>query len=318
MIQVQGLTKRYGQATAVDDLSFEVRPGRVTGFLGPNGSGKSTTMRIIMGLDAEDAGQALVNGIPYHELAWPLRKVGALLDAKAFHPGRSAERHLLALAQANAIDRSRVAAVLDIVGLTSVARKRAGTFSLGMGQRLGIAAALLGDPGVRLLDEPINGLDPDGIRWVRALVRRLAAEGRTVLLSSHLIGEMALTADHLVVIGRGSLVAELSMAELEARAPRLVRVRSPEPERLAGVLHEAGMAVNPRGDGSLSVTAADAGTIADKAAAAGIVLHELTPEHASLEDVFMELTHDTVEYPAGSLHGPASAAAPATHPRRSS
>src|SRR5207248_2657306 len=231
----------------------------------PNGSGKSTTMRIIMGLDAEDAGRALVNGHPYRELAWPLREVGALLDTKAFHPGRSAERHLVALAQANAIDRSRVAAVLDMVGLTPVAHKRAGRFSLGMGQRLGIATALLGDPGVLLLDEPINGLDPDGIRWVRALVRRLAAEGRTVPLSSHLIGEMALTADQVVVIGRGRLVAELSMAELAARAPRFVRVRTPEPERLARVLEDGALAagVTPQADGSLSITGADTDMIAE-------------------------------------------------------
>jgi ABC-2 type transport system ATP-binding protein len=217
MIQLHGLTKRYGQTTAVDHLSFEVRPGEVTGFLGPNGSGKSTTVRMILGLDAPDAGQALINGQPYHELAWPLRQAGALLDARSFHPGLTPERHLLALAQANAIDRSRVAAVLEMVGLTSVARRRAGTFSLGMGQRLGIATALLGDPGVLLFDEPINGLDPEGIRWVRNLVRALAAEGRMVLFSSHLISEMALTAERLMVIGRGRLVAELSMAELNAR-----------------------------------------------------------------------------------------------------
>jgi ABC-2 type transport system ATP-binding protein len=298
MIQLQGLTKRYGQTTAVDHLSFEVRPGQVTGFLGPNGSGKSTTMRMILGLDAPDAGRALVDGQPYDKLAWPLREVGAHLDAKDFHPGRSAERHLLALAHANAIDRSRVAAVLDIVGLTPVARRRAGTFSLGMGQRLGIASALLGDPGVLLFDEPINGLDPDGIRWVRNLVQTLAAEGRTVLLSSHLIGEMALTADQLVVIGRGRLVAELSMLELAARAPQFVRVRTPEPERLARVLHATGMAVTSDPDGSLSVTGADTESVADTAAAAGIAVHELTPEHSSLEDVFMALTHDSIEYQA--------------------
>ena len=221
MIEARGLTKDYGDKRAVDDLSFTVEPGVVTGFLGPNGSGKSTTMRMIMGLDAPDAGRALVNGRPYSALAWPLREVGALLDAKAFHPGRTAECHLLALAQANAIDRSRVAAVLALAGLTSVARKRAGTFSLGMGQRLGIAAALLGDPGILLFDEPINGLDPDGIRWVRNLVRGLAAEGRTVLLSSHLISEMALTADQLVVIGQGRLLADTSVAELAARSVSL-------------------------------------------------------------------------------------------------
>jgi ABC-2 type transport system ATP-binding protein len=217
MIQLQGLTKRYGQTIAVDHLSFEVRPGEVTGFLGPNGSGKSTTMRMILGLDAPDAGQALINGHPYQQLTWPLRQVGALLDARCFHPGLTAQRHLLALAQANALDRGRVAAMLEMVGLASVAGRRAGTFSLGMTQRLGIAAALLGDPGVLLFDEPINGLDPEGIRWVRQLVRGLAAEGRTVLFSSHLISEMALTADRLVVIGRGRLVAELSMVELNAR-----------------------------------------------------------------------------------------------------
>jgi ABC-2 type transport system ATP-binding protein len=300
MIQVHGLTKRYGHTAAVEDLTFEVRPGHVTGFLGPNGSGKSTTMRMIMGLDAPDAGRALVSGRPYSQLAWPLREVGALLDAKAFHPGRSAECHLLALAQANAIDRSRVPAVLELAGLASVARKRAGTFSLGMGQRLGIAAALLGDPGILLFDEPINGLDPDGIRWVRNLVRGLAAEGRTVLLSSHLIGEMALTADQLVVIGRGRLVAELSMAELAARAPEFVRVRSPDPERLARVLAGAGMAVAPQPDGSLSVTGAGADALAERARAAGIALHELTPEHASLEDVFMALTRDSLEYQAAT------------------
>jgi ABC-2 type transport system ATP-binding protein len=300
MIEVHALTKRYGKTMAVDDLTFGVRPGHVTGFLGPNGSGKSTTMRMIMGLDAPDAGRALVNGRAYAELAWPLREVGALLDARAFHPGRSAECHLLALAQANAIDRSRVPAVLELAGLSSVAGKRAGTFSLGMGQRLGIAAALLGDPGVLLFDEPVNGLDPDGIRWVRTLVRGLAGEGRTVLLSSHLISEMALTADQLVVIGRGHLVAELSMAELAARAPQFVKVRSPEPERLARALRGVGMTVAPQPDGSLFVTGAAMDTLAEHARAAGISLHELTPGHASLEDVFMALTGDSIEYRAAA------------------
>jgi ABC-2 type transport system ATP-binding protein len=221
MIQVQSLAKRYGNTKAVDDLSFEVRPGRVTGFLGPNGSGKSTTMRIVLGLDAPDAGRALVDGRRYQDLPWPLREVGAHLDAGAFHPGQSAENHLVALAQANGIDRSRVQAAIDVVGLTPVANKRAGTFSLGMSQRLGIAAALLGDPGTLLFDEPINGLDPEGIRWIRNLVQGLAGEGRTVLLSSHLISEMELTADHLVVIGRGRFIAELSMADLAAHEASL-------------------------------------------------------------------------------------------------
>jgi ABC-2 type transport system ATP-binding protein len=303
MIQVQALTKRYGQTTAVDDLSFEVQPGRVTGFLGPNGAGKSTTMRMVIGLDAPNAGQALVNGLRYRDLRWPLREVGAHLDARSFHPGLSAERHLLALAHTNAIDPARVSTVLEAVGLTSVARRRAGTFSTGMAQRLGIAVALLGDPGILLFDEPINGLDPEGIRWLRQLVRRLAAEGRTVFLSSHLISEMALTADWLVVIGRGRLVAELSMDELSARAPRSVRVRTREPELLSAVLAGSGLVVEPRLDGSLSIGGADTDAIADSAAAVGIVLQELTPEHASLEDVFMALTHDSVEYQTDGSDG---------------
>jgi ABC-2 type transport system ATP-binding protein len=253
-------------------------------------------MRVIVGLDVPGDGGALVNGRAYRDLGWPLREVGAHLDTKSFHPGLSANHHLLALARANAIDRSRVWTVLDAVGLTSVAGRRAGTFSTGMAQRLGIAAALLGDPGILLFDEPINGLDPDGIRWFRELVRHLAAEGRTVLLSSHLIGEMSLTADWLVVIGRGRLVAELSMAELFARAPRSVRVRTAEPQRLASILSSSGLSVDPQPDGSLSITGTDTDAVAEAAAAAGIVLHELTAEHASLEDVFMSLTHGSVEY----------------------
>jgi ABC-2 type transport system ATP-binding protein len=221
MIDIQGLTKHYGHTRAVDNLSLQVRPGRVTGFLGPNGSGKSTTMRMILGLDAPDAGRALVDGRPYHDLPWPLREVGAHLDANAFHPGRTAEDHLSALAQSNGLDRSRVTEALGMVGLASVANRRTGTFSLGMSQRLGIAAALLGDPGILLFDEPINGLDPDGIRWIRNLMRGLAADGRTVLLSSHLIGEMELTADRVVVIGRGRFITELSMAELQSQHTRL-------------------------------------------------------------------------------------------------
>jgi ABC-2 type transport system ATP-binding protein len=221
MIEVRGLSKRYGATVAVDGLSFDVRPGVVTGFLGPNGSGKSTTMRLLLGLDAPDAGQARINGHRYRELAWPLREVGALLEARAFHPGRTARAHLEALAAGNRIPRSRVEEVLGMVGLAEAAGRRAGRFSLGMGQRLGIAAALLGDPGVLLLDEPVNGLDPEGIRWIRRLLRSLAAEGRTVFVSSHLIGEMASTADRVVVIGRGRLLADTSVAELSAGAASL-------------------------------------------------------------------------------------------------
>ena len=221
MIQAMGLTKRYGATSAVDDLTFEVRPGVVTGFLGPNGSGKSTTMRLILGLDAPNAGQARINGRRYRELAWPLREVGAVLEAKSFQPGRSARAHLCALAASNDIPRSRVAEVLDLVGLRKAAGRRAGGFSLGMAQRLALAAALLGDPGVLLLDEPVNGLDPEGIRWLRELVRELAGQGRTVLVSSHLIGEMELTADHLIVIGRGRLLADTPVAELASRAATL-------------------------------------------------------------------------------------------------
>jgi ABC-2 type transport system ATP-binding protein len=221
MIEARGLSKRYGSTVAVEELSFEVLPGRVTGFLGPNGSGKSTTMRLLLGLDAPDAGQARIGGRRYRDLNWPLREVGALLEAKAFHPGRSAHAHLSALAASNEIPRSRVEEVLGIVGLEAAARRRAGGFSLGMAQRLGIAAALLGDPGVLLLDEPVNGLDPEGIRWIRTLLRSLAAQGRTVFVSSHLISEMALTADHLVVIGQGRLLADASVAELSARSVSL-------------------------------------------------------------------------------------------------
>jgi ABC-2 type transport system ATP-binding protein len=221
MIEVRGLSKRYGSTVAVDRLSFDVRPGMVTGFLGPNGSGKSTTMRLILGLDQPDAGQVRIGGRRYRELPWPLREVGALLEARAFHPGRSARSHLLALAASNGIPRSRVESVLGVVGLADAGRRRAGKFSLGMGQRLGIAAALLGDPGVLLLDEPVNGLDPEGIRWIRGLLRSLAAEGRTVLVSSHLIGELARTADHVVVIGQGRLLADTSVTELSARATSL-------------------------------------------------------------------------------------------------
>jgi ABC-2 type transport system ATP-binding protein len=297
MIVTRGLTKRYGNTTAVDDLSFTVRPGVVTGFLGPNGSGKSTTMRMVMGLDLPDAGTATVNGMPYDQLRWPLREVGALLDAKAFHPGRSAANHLKYLAQTNDIPRSRIDEVLDLVGLTDVAGKRAGKFSLGMGQRLGIASALLGDPGVLLFDEPVNGLDPEGIRWVRYLLRGLAAEGRTVLVSSHLINEMALTAERLVVIGQGTLIAETSVDEFVARNRReSVRVVTPTPQLLVTALSRAGARPAVEPDGAIVVKGLTTAEVGDLAGAHALTLHELTPLRASLEDAFMELTSDAVVY----------------------
>jgi ABC-2 type transport system ATP-binding protein len=300
MIEARGLTKQYDDTLAVNDLSFTVRAGQVTGFLGPNGSGKSTTMRMIMGLDAPNAGTVTVNGRTYGDLAWPLREVGGLLEAKAIHPGRSAYNHLLALAQTNGIPRSRISEVLDLVGLTAVARKRAGTFSLGMGQRLGIAAALLGDPEVLLFDEPINGLDPQGIRWVRNLIKGLAAEGRTVFVSSHLMSEMALTADRLVVIGRGKLIAELPVAEFIAQnSEQYVRVRTGRTEELAATLVGGGGAVTTEDGGSLKVTGLRATDIGELAAGVGIPLHELSPQTASLEEAFMELTHDSLEFEGG-------------------
>jgi ABC-2 type transport system ATP-binding protein len=297
MIVTRGLTKRYGDTVAVDDLSFTVRPGVVTGFLGPNGSGKSTTMRMIMGLDVPDAGSATVNGMPYDELPWPLREVGALLDAKAFHPGRSAAGHLKWLAQTNDVPSSRIDEVLDLVGLTAVAGKRAGKFSLGMGQRLGIASALLGDPDVLLFDEPVNGLDPEGIRWVRYLLRDLAAEGRTVLVSSHLINEMALTAERLVVIGRGTLIAETSVTEFVARNQReSVRVVTPTPQLLVTALTRAGARPAVERDGAIVVSGLSSADVGDLAREHALTVHELTPVRASLEDAFMELTSNAVEY----------------------
>jgi len=296
VIEVRGLSKHFGSVAAVDGLSFDVRPGRVTGFLGPNGSGKSTTMRMTMGLDRPTAGTVTVNGRRYHDIPWPLREVGALLEANAIHPGRSARAHLLALAHANAIPRRRVDEVLEVVGLTSVAGKRAGKFSLGMTQRLGIAAALLGNPGVLLFDEPVNGLDPEGIRWVRTLARGLAAEGRTVFISSHLMAEMALTADHLVVIGKGRLIAEMPVTEFVARSSsQSVRVRAPDPATLAAAVTDAGGVAVVENDGSFTVTGMAASAIGDLAASLGLALHELTPI-ASLEDAFMELTDDSVEF----------------------
>jgi len=297
VIEVSGVTKRYKDKVAVDDLSFEVKPGQVTGFLGPNGSGKSTTMRMIMGLDAPDAGLAKVNGRTYGQLPLPLREVGALLEAKAIHPGRSAYNHLWYLAQSNDIPRSRIEAVLEMVGLGDVARKRAGKFSLGMGQRLGIAAALLGDPEVVLFDEPINGLDPEGILWVRNLLKSLAAEGRTVFVSSHLMSEMALTADHLVVIGRGHLISTGSVSEFIAQSTsQFVRVRSPRSRELARLLVAEEVQVTNEDDGALSVRGISADDIGELAGASGIFLHELSPQMASLEDAFMEITRDSVEF----------------------
>lgn len=297
MITAHSLTKRYGGTTAVDNLTFEVPPGVVTGFLGPNGSGKSTTMRMIMGLDVPDSGSALIGGIPYSELAWPLREVGGLLDAKAFHPARTARNHLRWLALTNDIPLRRVDEVLDQVGLSSVAGRRAGKFSLGMSQRLGIAATLLGDPGVLLFDEPVNGLDPEGIRWVRHFLRALAAEGRTVLVSSHLISEMSLTADRLVVIGRGRLIAETSVADFVSRSGRgAVKLLTPDGAAFTSALTEAGAKVVGGDDGLLTIEGLTAPEIGDLAARDALRVHELTPITASLEDAFMELTQDEVEY----------------------
>ena len=296
MITAHSLTKRFGDATAVDNLTFEVPAGKVTGFLGPNGSGKSTTMRMIMELDRPDSGSALINGRPYSALDWPLREVGALLDAKAFHAARSARNHLRWLALTNDIPPGRVDEVLDQVGLSSVATRRVGKFSLGMTQRLGIAAALLGDPGVLMFDEPVNGLDPEGIRWVRHFLRDLATQGRTVLVSSHLISEMSLTADRLVVIGRGRLIAETSVADFVARSGGgAVKLVTPDPAAFTAALSGAGATVGDRG-GSLTVEGLSASQIGDLAAQSGLRVHELTPITASLEDAFMELTQNEVEY----------------------
>ena len=296
MIEARGLTKRFGDVLAVDDLTFDVLPGRVTGFLGPNGSGKSTTMAMIMGLDHSTSGSVKVLGKSYHELKWPLREVGALLEARAIHPGRSARAHLWSLAQYNSIPKRRVDEVLERVGLSDVANKRVGKFSLGMGQRLGIAAALLGDPAVVLLDEPVNGLDPEGIRWTRTLCKSLAAEGRTVFLSSHLMAEMALTADQLVVIGKGRLIAEMPVAEFVAHSSgNSFRVRVSSPERMRTALEQASGDAVVNLDGSMLVTGLDATAIGDLALSLGVAVYELTPQ-ASLEDAFMEMTGSSVEY----------------------
>jgi ABC-2 type transport system ATP-binding protein len=312
MIEARGLAKRYGSTVAVDDLSFEVHEGQVTGFLGPNGAGKSTTLRMILGLDKPTAGSVTIDGRAYASFRRPLFEVGALLDAKAIHEGRSAYNHLLCLAQSNGIGKKRVEEVLDIVGLTSVADKRAGSFSLGMGQRLGIGAALLGDPGVLIFDEPVNGLDPEGIVWVRTLLRSLADEGRTVFVSSHLMAEMALTADHVIVIGRGKLLAESSISDLVTSSTQnYVRVRSPQHTELSALIGVNGGSSTLRPDGSLAVTGLEAPKIGDLAAASRIAIHELAPQAASLEDVYMTLTHDSVQYRSGA-GGPEATGTPQT------
>jgi ABC-2 type transport system ATP-binding protein len=307
MIEATGLTKRYGAALAVHGLSFTVPPGQVTGFLGPNGAGKSTTMRLILGLDAPDAGAVTVNGRPYTSYQRPLFEVGALLEARSFHGGRSACNHLRCLALSNGIGRKRVGEVLDLVGLSGVARRRAGGFSLGMGQRLGIAAALLGDPGVLLLDEPVNGLDPEGVAWIRDLLRSLAAEGRTVLVSSHLMSEMENTADRLVIIGHGRLIAQAAIGELlAAGSGTYVKVRSPQAGDLAALLQARAASVTRNGDGTLAVTGATTDAIGELARANGITLAELSAQQASLEERYMELTRDTADYRGAA---PAAAAA---------
>jgi ABC-2 type transport system ATP-binding protein len=309
MIEASNLTKRYGERTAVDGLSFIVRPGIVTGFLGPNGAGKSTTMRMIVGLDTPTAGRVTIDGKPFATMANPMREVGALLDAKAIHGGRSAYNHLLCLAQTNNLPRRRVDEVLEQVGLAEVARKRAKGFSLGMGQRLGIAGALLGDPKILMFDEPVNGLDPEGILWIRNLMKNLAAEGRTVFVSSHLMSEMENTADHLIVIGRGRIIADCTVREfIEQNSQQIVRVRTPQAAELAGVLARHGGKAVPddSGDGLL-ISEMTLDRVGDLAYDNGIRLHELAALQASLEQAFMELTKDSVEYhaavPASTLEG---------------
>jgi ABC-2 type transport system ATP-binding protein len=299
MIEVRDLTKQYGDTRAVDHLTFTVQPGKVTGFLGPNGAGKSTTMRLILGLDRPDGGTATIGGRAYRDLVDPLRVVGALLEARAVHSGRSAYNHLLVLAQTQNLPRKRVDEVIDMIGLREVAKKRAGNFSLGMSQRLGIAAALLGDPQVLLLDEPVNGLDPEGIHWIRSLMKYLAQQGRTIFVSSHLMNEMAVTAEHLIVIGRGKLIADCPTAEFIGRSSHhSVLVRGPDQVRLAEVITAGGGQVLPGEAGALNVTGLEAPRIGELVAHEGLVLHELTPQRASLEEAFIELTHDSVQYGA--------------------
>jgi ABC-2 type transport system ATP-binding protein len=297
MIDARNLTKDYGDKRAVDDLSFTIQPGIVTGFLGPNGAGKSTTMRLILGLDRPTAGTVTVNGKAYRDHAAPLHEVGSLLEARSVHTGRSAFYHLLALAQTHGIPRRRVDELIDMVGLHDVARKRAGGFSLGMGQRLGIASALLGDPQTLILDEPVNGLDPEGILWIRNLLKRLAGEGRTIFVSSHLMSEMSLTAEHLIIVGRGRLIADMSVDDFVRQASgNAVRVRSPQATKLRDVLAGPTVTVSATEDGALEVTGLTAAQIGDLASANGLPLHELTAHQASLEEAFMDLTRDEVEY----------------------
>jgi len=301
MIEARGLTKKYGEKLAVDDLTFTVRPGMVTGFLGPNGAGKSTTMRMILGLDAPTAGSVTVGGKPYAEHDKPLHSVGALLEARAVHTSRSAYNHLRALAATHGIANSRVNAVIEMVGLGDVARKRAGGFSLGMGQRLGIASALLADPETLILDEPVNGLDPEGIRWIRDLLKSLAAEGHTVFVSSHLMSEMALTAEHLIVVGRGRLMADLPMSQFIAQAStNVVVLRSPQASELARALAGPDVTVTSTERDLLEVTGLSAAQIGDQARDLGISLHELSPRQASLEQAFMEMTRGEIEFHAST------------------
>jgi ABC-2 type transport system ATP-binding protein len=301
MIELTHVSKMYGKKAAVNDLGFTVKPGVVTGFLGPNGSGKSTTMRLILGLDSPDAGEVTVNGKRYRDHRAPLHQVGALLEAGSLHGGRSAYDHLLAMAQTHGLGRERVEAMIELVGLGEVARKRAGTFSLGMRQRLGIASALLADPRVVMLDEPINGLDPEGILWVRNLLKKLAGEGRTIFVSSHLMSEMALTADHLIVIGKGELIADLGVRELiRGASTSAVRVRSPHAARLAEAVAAPEVTVRTLGTDLVEIQGVDAEEIGLAAHVSGIVLYELSPRQASLEDAFMELTGESVEYRAGA------------------
>ncbi|MFJ7625512.1 ABC transporter ATP-binding protein [Streptomyces sp. NPDC097595] len=311
MIELDGLTKRYGNKVAVDQLSCVIKPGMVTGFLGPNGAGKSTTMRMMLDLDNPTSGSVRIDGKHYRELEEPLKYIGALLDAKAMHGGRSAYNNLLCLAQSNRIPEQRVAEVLDTVGLTAVARKKSKGFSLGMGQRLGIASALLGDPRILMFDEPVNGLDPEGIHWIRNLMKTLAEQGRTIFVSSHLMSEMALTADHLIVIGQGRLLADTSMADfIHENSRSYVRLRSPQQERLRDVLHQEGVVAVEADGGTLEVDGGTTEDLGELAARHGITLHELSAQRASLEEAFMQMTAGSVEYHAHSSPGGGAPPAP--------